>query len=138
MATYINTTGTSLTLSSLEICLTSLDFNLFTLSPKIDTTCFGNSEWKTAIPSQLADVEDISFGFNLESFQVASFILEKGVNQLVTITLVSDTTNTITFWGYLSALSVSAGEVDGLVTGTGTIVITNVNGSSDEEGPTYA
>jgi len=138
MAEYINTIGMSLTLSSLSVCLTSMDFGLFEMNPKIDTTCFGNTEWKTAIPAVLADVPDVTAGFNLDPAEVPTLLAEKGVNQSISITFSDATTSTLTFWGYLSSVTISAGEVDGLVTGSITIVATNVNGSDTETGPTFA
>lgn len=138
MAEYINTIGMTLTISSLSVCLTSMDFGLFEMNPKIDTTCFGNTEWKTAIPAILADVPDLTAGFNLDPAEVPTLLLEKGVNQLISITFSDATTSTLSFWGYLSGVNISAGQVDGLVTGSLTITATNTNGSDVETGPTFA
>lgn len=136
MADYINSASASLTIGSASICLTSLDFG-FGDHAKIDTTTFCNANYKTFIGG-LIEVPDITFSGNLQASDVAGLIAEKGVNQLMVITFVDTTTNTWSAWGFLSGLNVSASGVDELVTISGTITVSNVNGSSNEEGPVWA
>ena len=100
---------------------------------KIDLTGLSNTEWRTAYPKTLKDVEDITFTYYFDPAEVDSAPIN--TNQLVTLTYPDGAKHE--FWGALTGLG-SGTIVEGdAVRGEATVAITNLNGSDVETGPAY-
>jgi hypothetical protein len=136
MAFAISGDGTTLTIGSgINLCwvtLAALGASVETL----DATCLSNSTWTTKKPSLLKDVPDLSFTAKFDPAELAGIRGEVGVNQLLVLTYPDASTDT--FWGYLQDFTPDAGAVSTVWEMSGTIVVSNMNGSDVETGPVNA
>jgi len=140
MAQAIEGLGTTLTIGSATLCYVSLQGLGIEGGEKLDATCLDNASWKTYLPQTLKEIPDLSFTAAFEPDEWDAIEAEINVNQQLTISYSYQgvSLGSVTFWGYLRSLVPAEGEVGTRWTATGTIVVTNMNGSNVETGPSYS
>lgn len=140
MAEAIEGLGTTLAIGSATLCYVSLQGLGIDGGDKLDATCLDNTAWKTFLPQTLKEVPDLTFTAAFEPNEWDAIDGEVNVNQLLTITYSYQGTSlgSVAFWGYLKSFTPAEGTVGERWTATGTIVVTNMNGSNVETGPVYS
>lgn len=132
--------GTTLTIGSAVLCYVTLGAPGVDGGDPLDATCLDNTEWMTKLPQTLKDVPDISFSARFEPAEWAGIEAEINVNQLLTIAFTYQGVDLgeIAFWGYLRSFTPAEGAKGEVWNATGSIVVTNMNGSNVETGPAYS
>lgn len=100
---------------------------------KIDITTLNRTAWRTFVPKTLKQLEDAGFTARWD----ASEHIDAPINSNEAITITFPDGDKIVFWGYLKTLEVGEIVEGDKVEGTGTITVTNWNGSA-ETAPTYS
>lgn len=132
--------GTNLSIGSAVLCFVTLAAPGVDGGEALDATCLSNTEWMTKLPQTLKNVPALSFTGRFVPEDWAGIVAEVNVNQLITITFTyqGDDLGEIAFWGYLKSFVPDAGAVGTTWNATGTIEVTNMNGSNVETGPVYS
>ena len=137
MADALEPIGTTLVIGSATLCYVSLSGLGLDGGEKLDATCLDNTQWRTYLPQTLIDVPNLTFTASYEPDELAAVVGEINVNQQLALNFASPL-GTITFWGYLKSFTPAEAGVGERWTATGEIVVTNMNASNVETGPSYA
>ena len=131
--------GTTLTIGSAVLCFVTLGVPGVDGGEALDATCLDNVEWITRLPQTLKNVPDISFTARFVPADWEGIVDEVNVNQLLTVDFSYQGADlgSISFWGYLKSFAPDAGAVGTTWNASGTLVVTNMNGSNVETGPAY-
>lgn len=140
MSHAIEGLGTTLTVGSANLCYVTLQGLGIDGGEKLSATCLENSEWMTFLPQTLKSIPDLAFTASFKPQDWDAISAEINVNQQLTISYAYQGTSlgSITFWGYLKEFTPSEGAVGERWTASGTIVVTNLNTSNAETGPSYS
>ena len=133
----LESVGTTLTIGSQTFCFTALAGLGIDGGDPIDDTCLSNTAYKTKIAQALKEVADLTFTADYEPADWAAIVAETNVNQSIVLNFPSPL-GALTFWGWLRSFTPAESGVGGRWTGTGTVVISNLNASGVETGPVYA
>lgn len=131
----IEPVGVTLVIGSAAICYVSLGSVGFASRDIIDATCLSNTEFITKQPQKLKESNDVPFtGFYDPTKYTA---VENEINDNQLLSLVIPAVGTLAFWGFLQSFEISESGVGDAWQASGNIVITNMNDSGVETGPTF-
>lgn len=129
--------STVLTIGAMSLCLKSLGAVGATGGDPIDATCLSNVEFITKQPQTLKEIPDIAFTSMYTPSDLADILTEINSNQVISIAFAAGE-GTLTFWGYLKSYEPKeAGKGEGWEA-TGSVVVTNLDGTGVEVGPIFA
>jgi len=138
----INALGINVTVGSCTLNLVSVGAPGVESLGMLDATVLANNTHTTGLPTTLKRVPDISFTAKFVPSDMAGIIAEINTNQAITFDysgIGAGTYGTDTVWGFLSSFvpnEASFGE--DVWEATGTIMVTNQNGSFVETPPSYS
>jgi len=131
----IEPVGVTLDIGALTLCYVSLGSVGFAARDAIDNTCLSNVEFITKQPQALKENADIPF---TAFYQAADYSdLEGEINKNQQLDIVIPAIGTLAFWGFLQSAEVSESGVGDAWQVTGNIVVTNINATGVETGPTF-
>lgn len=136
-APVIEGLGTTLTIGSATLDFVSIAAPGLDGGDALDATVLDNVAWRTKLPQTLKEVPDLAFTATFNPADFAALSGEINVNQLLTMDFKSPL-GSMAFWGYLKSFTPSEGAIGTRWEATGSIVVTNMNGSNAETAPVYS
>jgi len=127
---------TTLTIGGLTLCLKSLGAVGVDGGDAIDATCLSNVEFVTKQPQTLKEIPDIAFTCEYAPSTIAAVIAQINLNQVISIAFAAGE-GTLTFWGYLKGYEPKESGKGEEWQATGTVVVTNLDGTGAEVGPVF-
>lgn len=127
--------GTVLTISGVTLCLKSIGSIGVDGGDPIDATCLSNTAWMTKQPQTLKEVPDFTFACQYFPDDLTDIIAAVNDNQLLRLTFADS--SFLEFWGYLKSYEPKEAGKGEEWQATGTVVVTNMDDSGVETGPTY-
>lgn len=100
---------------------------------KIDTTTQRNDEWRTAVPKELKDLDDMNVTVAYDASKLGTIYDLCNVNQLITVTFPDG--STMAFWGFLNTFKPTGLTSDNRPQASAVFAVTNSNDAGAEVGP---